>query len=194
MDALLRAVYVVATVFGAGVIAVDMLGLIGEAAHDSGGDDGDGDTHGSGGPILSFLRFIRTFVYFSAGFGPFGLAARAFRTDGLGSLVWAVGGGVGIALIARAFFRFQQQDVDSTLEDADLLFETARVTVPISGGNMGKVRIHVGQVVEERYALAESAEDAFGDEDLVQIVRVTEECVYVGRADASLPSNGSASE
>ncbi len=169
-----------------------MLGLIGDAGDDAGADDVDGDgTHGSGAPLLSFFRYIRTLVYFCAGFGPLGLAARAFGANTLTTLAWAVPGGLVIAAIARAFFRFQQRDVDSTLHDEELLYEVAHVTVPISGGNMGKVRIRIGQSVAERYALAEQPEEDFGDEDLVQIVRVTDECVYVKRAESSLPSDDS---
>ena len=199
MDALLRALYLATTIFGAGVIVVDMLGLIGDTNDDGGVDDddaGDGDaaTHGSGAPLLSFLRYLRTLVYFCAGFGPFGLAAHTFGASTLATLAWAVPGGVGIAVIARAFFRFQQKDVDSTLRDEELLFETAHVTVPISGGNMGKVRIHIGQSVAERYAIADRPEDEFRGDDLVQIVRVTDECVYVKRAESSLPSDDSPSE
>ena len=118
MDSLLRALYVITTIFGAGVILVDMLGLLGH-----GGDDGDGQeaTHGSGAPLLSFLRYLRILVYFCAGFGPFGLAARAFGSGTLSSVVWALPGGIGVAFLARAFFRFQQTDVDSTLSDDELL-------------------------------------------------------------------------
>ena len=194
MEAILRALYVAATIFGVGIITVDMLGLIGDAGPDSDGDGQDGDhgseLRGSGDSLLSFLRYVRTAVYFSVGFGPLGLAAGVFGSGAVASLLWATGGGIGIVAIARAFFRFQQRDVDSTLSDDELLFETARVTVPIAGGSMGKVRIRIGQVVAERYALAESTDEAFRGRDLVQIVRVTDECVYVKRADLTdLPAH-----
>jgi hypothetical protein len=47
---------------------------------------------------------------------------------------------------------------------------------------MGKVRLSVGPIVLERYALAEDEWEAFRADDIVEIVRVTDDCVYVQRA------------
>jgi membrane protein implicated in regulation of membrane protease activity len=109
----------------------------------------------------------------------------------LGSLAWAVPGGIVAALLARAFFRFQQQDVDSSVRDEELLFERARVIAPISSKNMGKVRVRLAQAVVERYALAEDAGEAFRTDEVVEIVRVEEDCVYVRRAVGSLSPDAS---
>ena len=194
-------------IFGVGVTVVDLLGLIGGGSDDSGeggsgedgaagsgenaaggsdrGDYGSAAGHlggGSGTPVLSFLRWARTLVYFCLGFGPFGLAAGAFGSGFGGRLVWSLAGGVSMAILARLFFRFQRTRLDSTLQDEELLLEPATVIVPIAAGGMGKVRVHFGQSVAERYARAELADQRFAMDDRVIISQVTEQCVYVRRS------------
>ena len=72
------------------------------------------------------------------------------------------------------------------MRDEELLFERARVIVPMSRQTMGKVRLKLGQSVVERYALAEDEGDAFRTGDVVEIVRVEDDCVYVRRAAGRL--------
>ena len=173
-----------AAVVGVGVTVVDFLGLLGGGSDDGSGDDSsDGAGDGSGAPVLSFLRLARTLIYFCLGFGPFGLAAGAFGSGLLGSLIWSLAGGAATATLARLFFRFQQTRLDSSLQDEELLLEPATVIVPIADGGMGKVRVHFGQSVAERYACAEDAEERFAMDDRVIISQVTERCVYVRRSD-----------
>jgi membrane protein implicated in regulation of membrane protease activity len=185
----LQGLYLFAAVFGVGVTLVDMLGILGEGGHHGAGATGDhgspshGDApNGTHIPLLSVLRYLRMAVYFALGFGPLGLVAHASGTAGLGSLVWAVPGGIASAVLARLFFRFQQRDVDSTVRDEELLFERAGVIVPLSSTAMGKVRVKLGQTVVERYALAEDRGEAFRAGEVVEIVRVEDDCVYVRRA------------
>jgi membrane protein implicated in regulation of membrane protease activity len=175
---------------GIGVTTVDMLGLLGEGTEHAGGHAGDhshaGHENGQNGshtPLLSVLRYVRMGVYFLLGFGPLGLVAQAAGIGGLASLIWAVPGGIAAAWLARAFFRFQQRDLDSTVRDEDLLFERARVIVPLSRTTMGKVRIKLGQAIVERYALAEDEEEGFRTDEVVEIVRVEDDCVYVRRSE-----------
>ena len=178
-----------AAIFGVGVTVIDLLGLIGGGSGEDGGDQGDnGGQDGSqgeagGAPVLSFLRWARTLVYFCLGFGPFGLAAGAFGSGFGGRLAWSLAGGAAMAILARLFFRFQRTRLDSTLQDEELLLEPATVIVPIAAGGMGKVRIHFGQSVAERYARAEQADQGFAVDDRVVISQVTEQCVYVRRED-----------
>lgn len=182
-----------ATIFGGGVTLIDLLGLIGggdEAAggdEAGGGDEGSGEAGGnddvSGAPVLSFLRGARTAVYFCLGFGPFGLAAGAFGSGAPGRLIWALAGGASMAVLARLFFRFQRTRLDSTLKDEELLLEPATVIVPIAAGGMGKVRVHFGQSVAERYARAERAEQRFAVDDRVIISQVTDQCVFVRKEE-----------
>lgn len=189
----LHGLYLFTTIFGVGVIAVDMLGLLGvEHGHDAAdgaadgggasGEDADGDGSGHT-PVLSILRYLRLAVYFSLGFGPLGLVAEATGSGGLSSLLWSVPGGIAAGFLARLFFRFQQEDVDSSVREDELLLEQGRVIVPFTSRDMGKVRVRMGQIIVERYALAEDEWESFRTDDLVEIVRVTDECVYVRRSE-----------
>jgi hypothetical protein len=180
-------VYIFAAVFGVGVTLVDMLGLLG-ASDDGASDsaDGEGDGDGAGevhAPVLSFMRWLRVLVYFCLGFGPFGLVADRIGNGGITTLLWAGGGGVVSGALARAFFRFQGKVIDSSLADDDMLFEQAYVTVPVSDTDMGRVRIHIGQTVAERFALAADPDTFYAADAEVRIVSITDDCVYVRATD-----------
>ena len=147
-----------------------------------GGESAGGESVG-GAPVLSFLRYVRTAIYFCLGFGPFGIASAAFGAGAAGSLLWALAGGAGTAVLARLFFRLQRKDLDSSIAEEELLFEEATVIAPIADGGMGKVRIRLGQSVAERYALAENPEARFPVDARVQVAQVTDRCVYVRGLD-----------
>jgi hypothetical protein len=177
MAVILRNLYLFATIFGIGFLAVDLLGLF-----DTGDDDGDADDAGgeaAGGGILSVLRYVRIFLYFCAGFGPTGLVAGLFGYGTWPRLGWGLGAGIVAALVARTLFRFQHQELDSTVSPHELLAERAVVTVPIPKGQMGKVRLRMGPVVVERFAIAVDPDDAFEREEVVQIIEVHDDCVRV---------------
>jgi hypothetical protein len=185
----LHGLYLFMTVFSVGVIAVDMLGLFGTGESESDTGDASADhtsadhtSAGAAGSLLSMLRYVRIGTYFALGVGPVGLVAEWTGASVLGSLAWAVPGGVISAYLARLFFRFQQHDVNSQVLESELLLERAQIIVPLSSTNMGKVRIKMGQLVMERYALAEDEWETFTVDDQAEIVRVTDECVYVRRA------------
>ncbi|MCZ6874880.1 MAG: hypothetical protein O7G88_15350 [bacterium] len=181
----LHGLYLFTSIFGIGVMAIDMLGLLG-----TGEGDADGAADGGGHmPVLSVLRYLRLAVYFSLGFGPLGLVAEATGSGGLWSLLWSVPGGVAAGILARLFFRFQQDDIDSSVQEDDLLLERGRVIVPLSSQNMGKVRVKMGQIVVERYALAEDEWESLQTDEVVEIVRVTDDCVYVRRSEGNLLSD-----
>jgi membrane protein implicated in regulation of membrane protease activity len=198
----LHGLYLFTTVFGVGVTVVDMLGILGHGSHhgdhDVGAHHGDHDSSTPAGehadgyvPFLLVLRYLRTMVYFSLGFGPLGLMAEATGSSVAGSLAWAVPGGLAAAWLAGVFFRWQRHDVDSTVQAHELLAERARVIVPLSSTAMGRVRLKVGQSVIERYALAEDDWESLRTNDVVEVVRVTDECVYVRRAIGHLSSDAS---
>ncbi len=178
----LHGLYLFTTIFSVGVTAVDMLGLFGTGEGDSDTDADGADSGSDHIPLLSILRYLRIGVYFCLGFGPIGLVAEVAGASTLGSLAWALPGGAVAAWLARAFFRSQHEDVDSRVPEAELLLERAQVIVPISSENMGKVRVTMGQVVMERYAVAEDEWETLRTDDMVEIVRVTDDCVYVRRA------------
>jgi membrane protein implicated in regulation of membrane protease activity len=152
----------------AGHVAVNHAG----PAHHAPGEQG-------AGPILSVLSYLRLFVYFCLGFGPMGLVALATGRNALASLLVAIPIGVAAVFLASAFFRFQRQDTDSQLAGADLVGRAGTVIVPLDDRTMGKVRILVGPVVTEQYALAAAPGAAFKNGDPVVISSVTDECVYV---------------
>ena len=131
------------------------------------------------GPILSALSYLRLFVYFCLGFGPMGLVALATGRSMAVSLLLAIPVGVAAVFLAQAFFRFQRQDTDSQLTSADLVGRTGAVIIPLDDRTMGKVRILVGPVVTDQYALAAHPGAKFSTGDQVMISSVTDECVYV---------------
>ena len=179
---MLTGLFWMTAIFGVGVTVVDLLGLIGGGSDDGGASDGAGGD-GGGAPVLSFLRWLRTLVYFCLGFGPFGLAAGAFGSGPVASLLWSLAGGVSMSVLARLFFRFQRTRLDSSLHDEELLMEPGTVIVPIAAGAMGKVRVLFGQSVTERYARAEDGAQEFVSGDRVVVSRITEQCVYVRREE-----------
>jgi len=202
MAAYLHLAYLFATVFGVGVMALDLLGVFvhtTDGAIDSANDgahvddvsqaDADHATvdhatdHSSANtnhlPILSILRYLRMFVYFCAGFGPLGLIAEFNGSSLLATLAWSLLGGITSTALGLFMFRLQRKDLDSTVKTEDLFLGQAQVIVPITNGNMGKVRIHIGQSVAERYALAENSLESFHKDAIVEVIRVTDECVYV---------------
>lgn len=157
-------------------------------SHGVGGDHAPGDPSGQmhhgadqqgAGPILSALSYLRLFVYFCLGFGPMGLVAMATGRSAFASLLFAIPVGVAAVFVAQAFFRFQRHDTDSQLASADLVGQTGTVIIPLDDRTMGKVRILVGPVVAEQYALAARPGAAFERGDQVMISSVTDECVYV---------------
>ena len=163
--------------------AADLVGAghpdAGHATGDQSGPIHHGPDQYGAGPILSALVYLRLFVYFCLGFGPMGLVALATGRSAFASLLLAIPVGVAAVFLAQAFFRFQRQDTDSQLASADLVGQTATVIVPLDDRTMGKVRILVGPVVTEQYALAAHPGAAFKNGDQVMISSVTDECVYV---------------
>ncbi|MBI4853387.1 MAG: hypothetical protein HY819_16460 [Acidobacteria bacterium] len=219
-ESYLHLIYLVTTIFGVGVMLLDLLGVFAhsfgvshsdsnsqsqtpedisqmdhnlahqsdhQANHQSDHQTNNHNSHNHHIPLLSVLRYIRMFVYFCAGFGPMGLLAEFSGSGLLGALAWSMLGGLASTSMGLFFFRLQQKDLDSTVHMEDLFLGKAEVIVPITNGNMGKVRIITGQSVAERYALAENPLDSFSKDSEVDIVRVTDECVYVRPASNDFP-------
>jgi membrane protein implicated in regulation of membrane protease activity len=163
--------------------AADLVGVghpdTGHATGDQSGPMHHGPDQQGAGPILSALSYLRLFVYFCLGFGPMGLVALATGRSAIASLLLAIPVGVAAVFLAQAFFRFQRQDTDSQLTSADLVGQTGTVIVPLDDKTMGKVRILVGPVVAEQYALAAHPGATFKNGDQVMVSSVTDECVYV---------------
>lgn len=151
-----------------------------DGAHDDIGSETDATHTGHGGvAVLSVLSYLRSLVYFCLGFGPTGWVAMSTGRGPLVSLAWALPAGAVAFVLARAFFRFQRHDTDSSLSIEDLLLQRGIVTVPLTDTKMGKVRIQVGMNVTEQYALAAQPGMAFHRGDAVRVANVTEECLHV---------------
>jgi len=166
------------------------IGAEADASADQGGDEdtgeqdqaddavrGSADTRGI--LILAGLRYLRSFVYFSVGFGPIGLLALWKGYGAPGSLLWSVPAGLASTFVVRRILRFQTHDTDSSLHPEDLIMRKATVLIPLSQGSMGKVRIEVGMGVSEQYALPEHDDEHFENGETVYVARVSDECVYV---------------
>lgn len=137
------------------------------------------ETQAAATPVLSALTYLRLFVYFCLGFGPVGWIALATGRPPLLSLGMAAAVGLVAVFLAQTFFRFQRHDTDSQLHAAELVGQRAMVIVPLDARNMGKVRVQVGLIVTEQYALAAHADASFPVGAEVVIASVTDECVYV---------------
>jgi membrane protein implicated in regulation of membrane protease activity len=157
------------------------------AAHAPGdaGHAAHGETHApqpaqnSAAPVLSILVFLRLLVYFCLGFGPSGWVAMEAGWGPWRSLLLAVPVGAASLVLARAFFRLQRRDTGAVAPAADLVSEHATVIVPLNASEMGKVRVSAGMTVSDLYALAADPNHEYHDGETVQIVRVTDDCVYV---------------
>jgi hypothetical protein len=188
----MTALYIFATVFGLGVLLVDMFMMM-SSAGDVGGSEGEGNGHddssgessqdshqGSvvghqrhrGGILLKTLGMFRHAIYFCVGFGPVGLFARFVDQSQL-AFLWALGAGLVVSVVAALFRRIQTDKLDSSINDSELLLERATVLVSIGPGKMGKVRIAHGGMNIDRYAIAKNSIDEFqaGDDAVVSEVR-----------------------
>lgn len=133
----------------------------------------------AGNRVLQLLSYLRLTVYFCLGFGPTGWMAMSTGRGPLIGLAWAIVAGAISLILAQWFFRFQNSNTDSSLSKQDLLREEATVTIALTDSTMGKVRMKVGMSVSEQYALSDMPGKEFKRGDVVQVTRVTDECVYV---------------
>ncbi|WP_462318605.1 hypothetical protein [Marinilabilia sp.] len=200
--------YVVAAVFGAGVLLVDSFSSVLSSSQsgddDGGGDDMDGDVEADvdsegddsdhyeadGSDLvdyqkykargfLQFVSFLRTLVYFCAGFGVTGVFAILTGESTLSSLLWSIPVGLGTVLVFKLFRRIQQNKLDSSFSDKELVNMKGEALLPIEGAQMGKVRIQFGSLTVERYAKLASNNPSIKKGDRIVISNVDKEVVYV---------------
>ncbi len=166
---------------------------------DDGDDDGDiegdndeGDTsHNEGSivahdnikhkknPVLKFLSYLRTLVYFSFGFGPVGWIVFSTGQSGLSSLLYSIPAGIVFAVAGRLLKRLQTHELDSQVKDAELLMERAEVLVTIGSGQMGKIRVDLDNTYIERYAKAKDNTAVYPVGTEVRVVSLTDEYLIV---------------
>ncbi len=198
--------YIVAGVFGAGVIIIDFFSSVLTSIEDGGDDadavdsktddsdfsiDEDGEHYDADGSnlvdyhkhkargLLQFIAFLRTLVYFCAGFGITGIFALLTGESSLSSLLWSVFMGLGTVGIFKIFRKIQRNKLDSSFSDRELLNMKGEALLPMSGDSMGKVRIHFGSTTVERYAKSASKETSIKKGAPIVISNVDRDVVYV---------------
>lgn len=132
-----------------------------------------------GNRLIRILGIIRSLIYFSAGFGPTGLAALLMGKGDTASLGWGAAVGFIVLAGARFFRRLMKKDLDSSVQEQDLIMETGIVTVSIHPGQLGKVRINVSGVYADRYAKGTDNSLYIKAGTRIQVVDLDDSCVYV---------------
>ncbi|HUX22226.1 MAG TPA: hypothetical protein VMW69_13370 [Spirochaetia bacterium] len=155
-----------------------------EAMEHDGSDEHEGSLAGHDRPdrrsfLLGLLSVFRNIIYFCLGFGPVGWFALATSGSLATSLLWSAPVGVAALFGTRTLRRFMRRELNSQIATSELLMERGEVTVSIGAGEMGKVRIKLGDVYVDRYARAASAEKAIHVGASVRVTDVGDDCVYV---------------
>jgi hypothetical protein len=157
------------------VIASSILGDVFD--HGDFGHDADG--HG-GGPSLLSSRNLSIFI---TAFGAFG-AIGIYQGFGVGvSTAMGLGGGLAFALVIYAFAAFLYgQQASSHVRTADLIGNTAQVSVAIPKGGVGQIRCTLGDTVVEKVART-AADQEIPVNTLVKIQNLIGDVVLVDRAE-----------
>lgn len=129
-------------------------------------------------PVLGILSFLRNIIYFCLGFGPVGWFAVATGNSLLTSLLWSAPS-VGALFGTRALRKFMRRELDSAVKSSELLMEKGEVTVSIGAGELGRVRIKLGEIYVDRFARAATPQTAIHVGTQVRVTDVGDDCVYV---------------
>ena len=129
-------------------------------------------------PVLTILTLLRTLVYFALGFGPVGWFALSQYPSAATTLLWSLPTGAFVAIGTRMLRSFMKKELSSTITKTDLLMEKGEVTVSITEGGTGKVRVILGGVYVDRYAKA-SDRSSIPVGSPVRVVDADDEYVYV---------------
>ena len=155
-----------------------------ESAESDGSEDADGSIAGHDrrikrNPVLTILTALRTVVYFSLGFGPVGWFAFTQYSSAETTLLWSLPTGIFVAIGTRMLRSFMKKELSSTITKTDLLMEKGEVTVSISEGGTGRVRVTIGGVYVDRYAKASDRSSSIPIGSPVRVVDADDEYVYV---------------
>lgn len=137
------------------------------------------DRTGGRSALLGLLTFLRNLIYFCLGFGPVGLFALATSGSIARALVWSIPVGGAALFGTRALRRFMRRELNSEISSSELLMEHGVVIVSIGAGDLGKVRVKLGDLYVDRFARAASATAAIPVGSAVRITEVTDDCIYV---------------
>ena len=129
--------------------------------------------------VLEFIGWLRTLVYFAAGFGIIGTFAILTGESRISSLLWSIPVGLVTVLIFKAFKHIQNKKLDSSFTERELINLSGEALLSIEGASMGKVRITFGSMTLERYAKLASADSPVKKGDKVVICNVDNDVVYI---------------
>jgi len=131
------------------------------------------------GVVLSILTVLRNLIYFCLGFGPVGWFAVATGTSGVGSLIWSAPVGVVALIGTRVLRRFMRRELNSEVSESELLMEKGEVIVSIGQGELGRVRIRLGDIYVDRFARASRPDATIHVGAQIRVTEIAEDCVYV---------------
>ena len=98
---------------------------------------------GAAGHDISLLSLSPiSIAAFVTSFGGIGIiSTQAFGADSSASLIWAIGGSIVVGLVSHFvfFYVFIAPQASSALKTADILGQSAEVTVPIAANSVGEV-------------------------------------------------------
>jgi hypothetical protein len=118
-------------------------------------------------------------VYFALGAGPTGLFALFTGLSRGQSMIWSIGGGIGIALLTRLLRKFLRRDLDSSIKSEELLMEKALILVPVNPGEIGKALVRRFGTETEIYVRCRDNNTAFPKGAEVQITEYDENFYWI---------------
>ncbi|MBU1238287.1 NfeD family protein [Myxococcota bacterium] len=147
--------------------------------HIDGHGDSDTSIDGPGVMDVLFLMFsIRFWSFFIAFFGLTGVGLSLIRGGGLITMIFAIIMGLIAGYGVSYLFRFMSRaNVSTDVTYGDMIGQTAKVLLPISPEEKGKVRIIVKGQITDMAAYTKEISFAVGDE--VTVVSIEDNKVVV---------------
>ena len=133
--------------------------------------------------VTIIMGTLRTAVYFSLGFGPTGLFAW-FRGLSPGkSLLWALGVGLAISVLARLLRRFIRHDLDSSIGSEEFLMETGILLLPLEGDKISKICVKRYGRETELYVKSKNETVKLSKGKIVRIIDYNDNIYWVEPAE-----------
>lgn len=176
----LNLVYLTLLVIGFLYALLSLLGQgLGELHIDLGLDAGDVPSfdHGEVGLTSISSMSIASFV---TGFGAAGIvSSQMFQASTGGSLLYAIGGGLSVGLIAQLLFIYIFSPQTSSLRTQEELMQSiAEVITPITAGGVGQIALVV-RGTRVTYSARSTSDVAFKQGDIVRVVEVVGNIAFV---------------
>ena len=149
------------------------------------GGDGHVSADGPGVMDVLFLMFsIRFWSFFIAFFGLTGVGLTLINGGGLITLIFAIGMGLIAGYGVSYLFRYlSRANVSTDVTYGDMIGQTAKVLLPITPSEKGKVRIIVKGHTQDMAAYCDAGEFEIGDE--VTVVSIKDNRVHVAQKTTS---------